>query len=45
MYIVIQYNGSCTEYPTTGKSNRKVGILVVGYSGQNGRNTQQWNVI
>ena len=46
--------GNCTEYPTSGIPNggntqrpeyltEKLGILVVGYSGQNDRNTQQWN--
>ena len=33
-------NGNCTEYPTSGIQNRKV-----GYSGQNGWNAQKWIVI
>ena len=50
----IQTEGNCTEYPTSGIPNggntqrpeyltEKLGILVVGYSGKNDRNTQQWN--
>ena len=51
---ICNFNGNCTEYPTSGIPDggntqrpeypkEKFGILVVGYSGQNDRNTQQWN--